>query len=160
MNVLSVYYDHWGREQNRLRHQLYQRRVVRRLMSKLFFFSVIEMDEDPRPMANTSWGYLPIDARDFWYWMRFVVATWEEPSLSNDPRSCFSNMDTLANLLFPTQSPTRLSRTDVGTPWEHLKRRRRHLCRLNALSETLMFGEEVDTLERVNALIALPPLNF
>lgn len=159
-NVLGIYYQHWGMEQNEKRHDRHRRRVVRDLMSRFFTFSAIEMDYDPRPSTKPSWGKLSLDAEDFWNHIRFVSSTMTDFPREKDVNQGFRRMERLSHLLSPPVTPLRMPRDDIGTPWEHAYRRKRYLCRLNAISESALVSESTNVLERVNALIALPPLLF
>jgi hypothetical protein len=161
-HVLGIYYQHWGMEQNQRRHDRYQKRLVRDLMSRFFTFSVIEMDYDPRPSTKPGWGRLSLDADDFWDHLRFVSSTLTDfpTDTKKDSNQVFRRMESLSNLLFDPVTPLRMPRENIGTPWEHAYRRKRQLCRLNAISESALVHQSTCVLERVNALIALPPLLF
>jgi len=159
-NILGIYYQHWGMEQNQRRYDRYQKRLVRDLMSRCFTFSAIEMDYDPRPCVKPGWGKLSLDAEDFWDHIRFVSSTVTDFSPEKGPHPMFRRMERLSNLLSPPVTPLRIMREDIGTPWEHAYRRKRQLCRLNAISESALVHESTKVLERVNALVALPPLFF
>jgi hypothetical protein len=159
-HVLGIYYQHWGMEQNQRRHDRYQKRLVRDLMSRFFTFSVIEMDYDPRPSTKPSWGKLSLDAEDFWDHLLFVSSTMTDFPPEKDVNQGFRRMERLSHLLSPPVTPLRMPRDDIGTPWEHAYHRKRQLCRLNAISESALVHQSTRVLERVNALIALPPLLF
>lgn len=155
MEILSIYYDHWGKEENRRRHHEHRLRNIRRTMSGLYTFSVMEADHDPRPGSDNPWGVLSIDGHDFWHHMRFVksILAVQRGGRKFIPwQAC--EMRTLAHILFPVQSPPCMRRDDIGTMWEHYNRRRRRLCHLNGIGMTK--DVDMETLERVDALICLP----
>jgi hypothetical protein len=159
MTALQIYYDHWGRENNRLRKHQYVLHHTKVLLSKIFHYLVLEEDHDPRMTDDTwpfkwKWGHLDPNDKDFWYWMKFVQKELEESPRSRDPHP----MELVANLLFPAQCPVILKRDQVGSAWEHMYTRRRRLCRQNGLEIRRVLNHPMDSLSRVDALVALPLL--
>ena len=163
MNILSIYYDHWGREQNEARRKKSQLKYIRTVLGGVYAFTVREVDLDPRS-GNFVWGALEENDPDFWHHLKFVTAnfsSWEQNAwFPSTPKHRFARVQILANLLFPPQSPEWIPRFQTGTRWEHQHKQRRSICRLNALSDSTFTQESLATLSRLNALIALPPLIF
>jgi hypothetical protein len=165
MNILSIYYDHWGREQNEARRKKSQLKYIRTVLGCVYAFTVREVDHDPRN-GNFVWGVVEENDPDFWHHLKFVSGNFSFGEgngnvwFPSTPKHRFARVQMLANLLFPPQSPEWIPRFQTGTRWEHEHMQRRSICRLNALSYSTFSQESLATLSRLNALIALPPLIF
>ena len=144
MMIFSIYHQHWGREQSRLRCKHYKAQKIKELMRRIFTFVVIELDQD--------------DAKED-QCLYFIKHLPTIPYYGNDRQWQLSRLAVLAGLLFPTQSPYRIPRHDIGTEWEHDNRRRHQFCSLHGLEIRHVLGYSMDTITRVNALIALPRIN-
>jgi len=115
---------------------------IKELMRRIFTFVVIELDQDGAKEDQCL------------YFVKYLPSI---PHYGDYKQWQLSRLGVLAGLLFPTQSPYRIPRQDIGTVWEHNNRRRQQFCILNRLQTRNVLGHSMDTIERVNALIALPP---
>jgi len=149
--AFQIYYEHWGRENNRQRKCEYIVCQTKRLLSKVYSYVVLYIDFDPRITYTSRWGYLDPEAADFWQQMEFV-----EKELQGFPRPYNQrNLEIFANLLFPLECPVILQREDVGSLWEHAYRSRRRFCLRNGMDLANAVKYSTPTLHRVDAIVAL-----
>jgi hypothetical protein len=159
--VFQIYYDHFGRENNAAREREYRLKKIKQLLCKIFQYVVLEVDVDPRHEIWEPWGILRPDAEDFWTTMVFVRS--ELQAIREGPNGIGTHpfwsqkrqAEMLGNLLCPLQCPVLLPRDEIGSPWEHAYQYRRRFSRSNAFELRNVLDVPLDTLHRVDALVAL-----
>ena len=144
MMIFSIYHQHWGREQSRVRYKHYKAQKIKELMRHILTFVIIELDQDGAK------------EHQLLYFVKYLPSI---PHYGDYRQWQLLRIDVLACLLFPTQSPYRIPRHDIGTEWEHNNRQRHQFCILNRLEMRHVLGHSMDPIIRVNALIALPRIN-
>jgi len=158
--VLSIYFQHWGREQARLRQDKYRTQCHDRTIEQIFSFWMFLLEVDDLDVIR-HFPRLPNKISFLQASMRLNLASLVATAVRHTSPGTvpFVFLVDLSCRLFPLLCPPLCPRHDVPTPSEH---RTRYLTRVSSLHQIALdrlVALSATEILQVHALVVLPPLS-